>query len=264
MSGIIVFLLIISMIFNFSSIAQNNYNKIGNISDYETFQTEMSKRINFDDYNLSVESQESTYDYTYTLIGEDELLDSDSNFDLTIENDEFTLPTLLSDMLYAGWEITQVNFSPVYEADLEAYYSSASVILKNKDYKTLDVFVISPFKDSAVKIQDCIVKQVNCSYYTAGSYKDSSVADVTFFGDITDDSSLDDIIASLGNPENIHYMCCYYNGQATLSILQLTYRFSDRAGTEGSVCITISPQQDETEDAVNCIENISYLVDYYY
>jgi hypothetical protein len=240
--------------------------KIGLITDYETFKTEMTKRINLSKYTFTQESPSATLNsYKYKLDKEQKLKPAKSNFKVKIDGTEITLPITIDDLLKKGFDITEINFEPVYYLDLESNLSFGSLNVVTKKGNDFLAYAINPGENYQGKMKDCLVTQLDVSFYENGLDFETDraplVPEIKFFKNITKDSSLDDIIKELGYPSLIDYSTAEYNGEITLSAMQLRYNFSNKE-YDGYVYITLETFKNQTGVKKNLIFSIAYAIEF--
>lgn len=264
MTRLFIFFLIILNLFS-NSKTENQV--IGKITDFDTFSTELSKKIDLDKYDLTVDTYHSisdSYDYTYVLKEKSYLTEDSSNYQFTIEDTKLTLLTTVGMFLEENpeWSISVIGFEEVYNPSLNQDLSGDRIIFENDYGKQFVTYAMNP--NGQGKLKDAIIKQVSFEYDDGSPIgtkaTNSNTANVKMFGNITNDSSLDDIITELGYPEKIYYSMSVYNGEVTISMLQLDYSFKSETKS-GSVTFTVYPIKSELKTAVDYISSISYLID---
>lgn len=240
--------------------------KIGLIADYETFKTEMSKRIDLSKYIFTHESQSATLDsYKYELKKEQELKPAKSNFKIEIDSTEITLPITVENLLKKGFDITKINSEPVYYLDLESKLSFGTLNVVSPKGNNFSAYVINPGENYQGKMKDCLVTQVDSFFYQNGSdfeiYGAPLASEIKYFKKITMNSSLDDIINELGYPSLIDYSTAEYKGEITISTLQMRYNFSNKE-YDGHTFITIETFKNEVGAKENRILSIAYSIEF--
>ena len=276
MKKILCIILSISCIFSLVSCLDINDNnnktskapeeKIGLITDYETFKTEMSKRIDLSKYNFTHESPSATLNsYKYELEKEEKLKLTKSNFKVEIDGTEITLPITVEDLLKKGFEITEINFEPVYYLDLESKFSFGSLKVVSQKGNNFLAYAINPGENYQGKMKDCLVTQIDISFYENGLDFETDGApllpEIKFFKNITKDSMLDDIIKELGYPSLIYYSTAENKGEITLSTMQLRYNFSSKE-YDGYTYITLETFENQAGEKKNLILSIAYVIEF--
>ncbi len=276
MKKILCIILTISCFFSLISCSDINDNnnktsnapkeKIGLITDYETFKTEMSKRIDLSKYNFTHESPSATLNsYKYELEKEQKLKPAKSNFKVEIDGTEITLPITVEALLKKGFDITEISFEPVYYLDLESNLSSGSLKVVTQKGNNFLAYAINPGENYQGKMKDCLVTQVDISFYENGLDFETDnaplVPEIEFFKNITKDSSLDDIIKELGYPSLIDYSTAEYKGEITISTMQLRYNFSNKE-CDGYTYITLETFKNQTGVKKNLIFSIAYAIEF--
>ncbi len=265
MRKILCIILLISCFFSLFS-CSNKEEKIGLITDHETFKTEMSKRIDLSKYIFTHRSPSATLDsYKYELEEEQELKSAKSNFEVIIDNTKITLPITVENLLTKGFDIIEIDFEPVYYLDLESNLSFGALKVLSPKGNKFSAFAINPGENYQGKMKDCLVTQVDSFLYENGpdSETDGALldAEIKYFKKITMDSSLDDIIKELGYPSSIEYSTAEYKGQITISTIQMIYNFSNKE-YDGHTSITIETLKNEAGTKENYIQSIAYLIEF--
>ncbi len=239
--------------------------KIGLITDFDSFKTEMSKRLELSKYIFSYEPISSTLNsYKYELY-EQEPSTKTSNFVVEIDGIQVTLPIRIEDLLKKGFSITEINFEPVYYLNLESNLSFGTLKVVTPKGNNFLAYAINPGENYQGKMKDCLITQVDAYYYENGSNFETDfnplVPDMKYFNSITKDSTLDDIINELGYPSFIEYSTAEYKGEITISTIQLRYDFSNVA-YKGHTYITVETLKNHAGIKKNLIFSISYVIEY--
>ncbi len=239
--------------------------KIGLITDYETFKTELSKHIDLSKYVFTHETPSATLNsYKYEL-EEQKLKSAKSNFETEIDGAKITLPITIEELLNKGFDITEINFKPVYYLDLESKLSFGSLKVVSNKGNSFSAYAINPGENYQGKMKDCLITQIDVSFYENGldfeTDKAPLVPQIKFFKNITKDSSLNEIIKELGYPSVIDYSTAEYNGEITLSTMQLRYDFSNKE-YDGYTRITIETFKNQAGVKKNLINSIAYVIEF--
>ena len=242
---------------------QDAKEEIERITDYESFETELSKHIDLSEYNCEEQStSQDNFSYIFTHKYDIKLPDSKANYKIYIDGTEIQIPITVNELIEKGWDV-------VGNTDLESYYSqNISPEFKNSNGKTIKTFLTPPDDNTSVKFGDAYVSQFAFRPFH-GSQQNPTCPDVTLFGSITAKSSLNDIIARLGAPAKIHYLGGGVNGRTTISQIQLIYNFGDKdiktsakpAGyIDGHVTFNIRSILDEGSQDYDYIMTMDYYV----
>lgn len=275
MKKILCIILLISCIFSLISCSDTNDDnetietpdeKIELITDYETFKIEMSKRIDFSKYTFTHESPSETLNsYKYEFEKEQKLKTAKSNFKVEIDGIKIALPISIEDFLKKGFDITEINFEPVYYLDLESNLSMGSLKVVTPKGNNILVYAINPGENYQGKMKDCLITQVDVSFYKNGLDFETDnaplVPEIKYFKNIGKDSSLDDIINELGQPSSIDYSTAEYKGQITISTIQLRYDFSNKK-YNGYTYITVETFKNQNGVKKNLIFSIAYVIEF--
>ncbi len=226
----------------------------------------MSKRIDLSKYTFTHETPSETLNsYKYELETEQKLMPSKSNFKVEIDGVEITLPITVEDLLKKGFDITEINFEPVYYLDLESNLSFGTLKVTSKEGNNFFAYAINPGDNYQGKMKDCLVTQVDISFYENGlDFETDSaplIPEIKFFKTIDKDSSLDEIIKELGYPSHIDYSTAEYNGEITLSTMQLRYNFSNKE-RNGHTYITLETFKNKAGVKKNLIFCIAYAIEF--
>ncbi|MBR2921949.1 MAG: hypothetical protein IKC10_01365 [Alphaproteobacteria bacterium] len=240
--------------------------KIGSITDHETFKTEMSKRIDLSKYVFKHRSASATLDsYRYELQKEQELKPSKSNFEVIIDGTKITLPITVEDLLNKGFDIIEIDSEPVYFLDVESDLSFGALKVMSPKGNIFSAFAINPGENYQGKMKDCLVTQVDSFFYEDEyEFITNSVpldAEIKYFKKISMDSSLDDIIKELGYPSLMDYSTAEYKGEITISTLQMRYNFSNKE-YNGHTFITLETYKKEDGAKENRIQAIAYSIEF--
>ena len=175
------------------------------------------------------------------------------------------MPITIQDLINQGFDITEINYEPVNYLDIESNLSFGSLKVVTPKGNSFSAYALNPGENYQGKMKDCLVTQINIACYENGlDFETDSaplVPEIKFFGDITKDSSLDDIIKELGYPSFIDYSTAEYNGEITLSTAQLRYDFSNKE-YDGYSYITVETFKNKTGVKKNLISFIAYTIEF--
>jgi len=249
-----------------NKISNSPKEKIGHISDYDSFETELSKRLDLSKYSLHEEMPSDTlHNYEYTFNREKVLPDNSSNFTVEIDGIELTMPLTVEALLKKGFTITEINFNPVFDLDIEENFSSGSLNIQTKNGNNFLAYAINPGENYQGKMKDCLITQIDISFYQNGHDYETDqkpfVPEVEFFQSIKKETSLDSIIKEMGYPNKINYGTAFYNGKTTISSIQLLYNFSNNS-YDGYVYFTIEPMSFSNGEVKNMIQHIAYAIEF--
>ncbi len=224
--------------------AINTSNRIGKIIDREDFVKEMSKKINLDGYNFSKEDYSSSFgeglkiiNYTYDLKTDKSISYKASNYDVTIDGVTFTMPIKVSDFISLGFTVSENNFD-------DNYLSGGPVFKSKKGNKVL-AYVMDFYGNSA-NFNNCYITQISVMCYEETVKYQEGISptrpDFEMLEGINKDSTLDDIISRLGEPNKIIlYTTDNQNMNYKDSIIQLYYDVSTPSLPNGKLVFNIKP-----------------------
>lgn len=188
--------------------ALNTNNRIGRIIDNDDFVREASKRLNLNDYNVLKEDHSASFgnglkivDYTYDLKTNKSISHKVSNYDVTIDGITITMPIKISDFLRKGFTVKEKFFDDrILQGG--AFFTSPS---GNK----VDGYIMN-FYGNSRNFNDCYITQIGfMCYENTVKYQEGispTRPDFEMIEGINKDSTLDDIISRLGEPNKIILM----------------------------------------------------------
>ncbi len=204
----------------------DNKNKIGRIVDNESFLHEMSKLVNFDNYNFSMEMTNYVYDHKNPK----KLENKPSNYEVKIDGVNITFPIRVKDLTAQGFEPVRYDFG------IGGF--------KTKQGNEFSVYCMD-FKHDAKTKEDYFVTQVDF-YADALSGKSGMVnptlPDFCLFEDINKDITIDEFIKKLGEPHKI-YQQTYEDTSIELrqSLVTFYYYFSTPEIPNGYLYVNFRP-----------------------
>lgn len=240
----------------------NTDNRIGKILDCDDFMREMSKRLDFSDYEVIKEDRSQDYGgsaeriehfyYTCKLKTGKSISPKKSNYDITIDDITFTMPIKVSDLLAKGFTEQNRGY------DVSQTTNSADFI--SPQGNLVNAYVSDVYND-ATDFYSSYVSQITISCQGSGVNLYSinpSRPDYKMFESISKDSTVDDIIAKLGEPNTIYFSTLYnLDADYRNTTIQLLYDVKDGVVPEGILCINCKPVL-EKDNPVDFITNISY------
>ena len=182
--------------------AMNTGNRIGRILDHDDFVREVSKRFSLEDYDCTVEDYSSSgiemLTYTYDLESSKSISYKASNYDVTVDGITVTLPIKVSDLINKGFTVTNKYFNHQVRQGSACFVSPSG----NK----WDGFVMD-FYGGATTFNSCYVTQM-CFYCYENTVRyqegiSPTRPDFEMLEGIHKDSTVDDIISRLGEPNKI-------------------------------------------------------------
>ncbi len=172
------------------------------ITSKESFVNTMSKLIDLSLYMDLSESYNGSYDtFSYRIKYENEKdYDLDKKVRLA-DGSEFTLPIKVSDLANKGWTIPS-NSSP--DAQLKSGYETPTINFKNSAGKQFEAAVYN-HTDITTAVKNGTVTEIRTHLYGSldpNKKLDSGIG-FTVCGTITENSSMEGVIARLGNPTSV-------------------------------------------------------------
>ncbi len=235
---------------------------IGRIITYEDFLNEFTKRVNLDEYDLEYNKYTSTNDYIYTSKTDCEIKSNKSNFQVVADGIKFTLPLTVQEFVDLGFDLRYFDTKKNVNSNTKKNTCILEVI--TPEGNTFEIFAVSK-NNSSVPIRDLIIMQVSCSFYD-GNYqygkgeRDNSPK-ISFFKNVNEKATVDSIIRELKTPRVINFAETKYNGETTITHLQLSFNFSND-DYDGSMTVTMHPVKDKKIERTSYVFSYSYLIDY--
>ncbi len=188
--------------------AINTNNRIGRIIDHDDFVREASKRLNLNDYDVLKEDYSASFgnglkivDYTYDLKTNKSISHKVSNYDMTIDGITITMPIKVSDFLSKGFTVKEKFFD---DSILQG-----SAFFKSSDGNMVTAYIMNFYGNSS-NFNDCYITQIDFSCYEDTLIYQEGISptrpDFEMIEGINKDSTLDDIISRLGEPNKIILM----------------------------------------------------------
>jgi len=229
--------------------ALNTNNRIGRIIDHDDFVREVSKKLNLNDYDVLQEDHSASFgnglkivDYTYDLKTNKSISHKVSNYDVTIDGITITMPIKVSDFLSKGFTVKEKFFDDrILQGG--AFFTSPS---GNK----VDTFIMN-FYGNSRNFNDCYITQIGFSCYEKTFRYQEGISptrpDFEMLEGINKDSTLDDIISRLGEPNKIILMTTdnqpmnYKN-----CVIQLFYKVYTPSLPNGELVFNLRPVLNNT------------------
>ncbi len=229
--------------------ALNTNNRIGRIIDHNDFVREASKRLNLNDYDVLMEDHSSSFgnglkivDYTYDLKTDKSISHKVSNYDVTIDGITITMPIKVSDFLSKGFTVKEKFFDDrILQGG--AFFTSPS---GNK----VDTFIMNFYGNSS-NFNDCYITQIGFSCYEKTFRYQEGISptrpDFEMIEGINKDSTLDDIISRLGEPNKIILMTTDNQPMNYKDcIIQLYYKVYTPSLPNGKLVFNLHPVLNNT------------------
>lgn len=229
--------------------ALNTNNRIGRIIDHDDFIREASKRLNLNDYDVLKEDHSASFgnglkivDYTYDLKTNKSISHKVSNYDVTIDGITVTMPIKVSDFLSKGFTIIEKSFDDrILQGG--AFFTSPS---GNK----VDGYIMN-FYGNSRNFNDCYITQIcfMCYEHTVKYQEGISPTRPEFemIEGINKDSTLDDIISRLGEPNKIILMTTDNQPMNYKDcIIQLYYKVTTPSLPNGELVFNLRPVLNNT------------------
>ncbi len=199
--------------------------KIGRFITPEEFKTEISKKLNLDDYSLEIRDYSDTYNdgynatHVYTLKEDKDLSYQPSNYEVTIDGISFSLPIKVSDLIAKGFRVKQKHFTDSVLA--------GGAEFESPEGNTFDTYIMN-FYHNSTTFNNCYVTQILVDFYANTlKYQEGiryTAPELDILYGINKNSTLDDIISRLGAPNTMHV---YYteNKRSNYRDSHITLRF---------------------------------------
>ena len=232
--------------------ALNTNNRIGRIIDHDDFVREVSKKLNLNDYDVLKEDHSASFgnglkivDYTYDLKTNKSISHKVSNYDVTIDGITITMPIKVSDFLSKGFTVKEKFFDDrILQGG--AFFTSPS---GNK----VDGYIMN-FYGNSRNFNDCYITQIGFMCYENTVRYQEGISptrpDFEMIEGINKDSTLDDIISRLGEPNKIILMTTDNQPMNYKDcVIQLYYKVYTPSLPNGELVFNIQPVLNNTAPA---------------
>ncbi|MBR6682458.1 MAG: hypothetical protein IKL40_05695, partial [Clostridia bacterium] len=204
-------------------------NKINRILDYNDFKRELSKKLNLDDYRDIVEGDYGdTRNYIYTLKKSSKGEYNEAKYTVKIDGISITLPIKVSDLIAKG-----------FRPDESDPLKSAFFTPQGNKFRTYTMNY-----GGSKDFNGRYVTQISFSCYEKKLIYQEGISptrpDFEFVGRLNKDSTIDDMITSLGAPEKI-YVSFTDTGSYKNAYLQFCYNISSPEIPNGRIVFNFYP-----------------------
>ena len=228
--------------------ASNTNNRIGRIIDHDDFVREVSKKLNLNDYDVLKKDYSDSFgnglkivDYTYDLKTNKSISHKVSNYDVTIDGITITMPIKVSDFLSKGFTIVEKSF--------DNSILMGGAFFRSPDGNKVTAFIMNFYGNSRT-FNDCYITQL-CfmCYENTVRYQEgisSTRPDFEMIEGINKDSTLDDIISRLGEPNKIILMTTDNQPIYKDCVIQLYYKVYTPSLPNGELVFNLRPVLNNT------------------
>ena len=242
--------------------ALNTNNRIGRIIDHNDFVRETSKRLNLNDYDVLKEDHSASFgnglkivDYTYDLKTNKSISHKVSNYDVTIDGITVTMPIKVSDFLSKGFTIVEKSF--------DNSILMGSAFFRSPDGNMVTAYIMNFYGNSRT-FNDCYITQLSFMCYENTVRYQEGISptrpDFEMIEGINKDSTLDDIISRLGEPNKIILMTTDNQPMNYKDcIIQLYYKVHTPSLPNGELVFNIQPVLNNTAPA-DFLTDISFAL----
>lgn len=244
--------------------------RIGKITDYQSFEAEMSKRIDLHTYQVTDSSYsyagERICRYRYQAKRHKGLPEKASNYQIKVGDTHIGIPLTVADMGARGWVVTKVNGMAATKYNVSSWVYEAELEFQNDRGEVLQAYARNKVQNCQSRLDQCTILRLDFPVQKPGvtgfPCRNEFQSDVTVFGSITQAASLDQIVSVLGYPQEMQYSVTVdeKTGEAKGSSLHLTYHFGYGSDTRGTVEFVVCPNLDRRIDAADYIQSIQYNI----
>lgn len=240
--------------------ALNTNNQIGRIIDHDAFVRELSKQLNLNDYDVLKEDYSDGVDsgckvvcYTYNLKTDKSIAYKASNYDITIDDITITLPIKVSDFLSKGFTVEEKIF-------VDSILNGGATFASPNGNK-FDGYVMN-FYGNSTSFDDCYITQISFDCYESNFRYQEGInptrPNFEMMEGINKDSTLDDIISRLGEPNKIILMTTDYQAMNYKDCqIRVFYNVSTPSLPNGQLVFNLRPVLNNTAPS-NYLTNISF------
>lgn len=224
--------------------ASGTDNRIGKIIDHKDFTKEISKKLNLKAYDVIREDFSESFgnglkivDYTYDLKEHKSISHKISNYDISIDGITIQMPIKVSDFLKKGFNLEVKSF--------EESVLQGSAVFYTPDGNRVLTYVMD-FYGSSDSFEDCYITQLDFMCYENTIKYQEGISptrpDFEMLEGINKDSTLDDIISRLGEPNKIILMTTDNQPMDYKDCtIQLYYKFFIPSLPNGELVFNIQP-----------------------
>ena len=251
---------------------KDSFSIIGEIDDHDSFVKQMSKKVNLENYNLSVQTSNIAGHVEYTYESLSPYLSYDPElFKVKIDQTEFSLPIRLSELVELGWNITEINYHPVAKVDWNEEHNIDVFTLRNASGKELCVSTGSAYS-SAVPLKDSLVTNICLTYYNTALINGevvyevdrlANVPDITICDGLSTYSTLNNIVNIFGAPHEIIFSEYSVGEEVEFSHIELEYKIRSATNRNAYLEFHIYPRKNGGFLENDFITLISFSVDRY-
>lgn len=240
----------------------NTNNRIGRIIDHDDFVREASKRLNLNDYDVLKEDHSASFgnglkivDYTYDLKTNKSISHKVSNYDVTVDGITITMPIKVSDFLSKGFTIVEKSF--------DNSILMGSAFFRSPDGNMVTAYIMNFYGNSRT-FNDCYITQLSFMCYENTVRYQEGISptrpDFEMIEGINKDSTLDDIISRLGEPNKIILMTTDNQPMNYKDcVIQLYYKVYTPSLPNGELVFNIQPVLNNTAPA-DFLTDISFAL----
>ncbi|MBQ9964676.1 MAG: hypothetical protein IJP14_06105, partial [Clostridia bacterium] len=236
---------------------------MGRIVTQDDFVAEFSKRTDLSAYTMESAGYEETFEYTYTAKTACEIKKAKRNFQVEIDGIRVTLPLTVKELTELGFELVAIYGGDQQTVDLSVLERCATFDVRTPDGNTFTIYAANKANE-LIPIEDLTVMQVACAFYegdsTYGVGERNDAPDIRFFKGVTGASTVDSVMKELKTPQVIYFSRTEYNGETTLTNIQMTFAFSNKE-YRGDLCVSAKTLLDDTVKQTSYITDLSYRID---
>lgn len=232
--------------------APNTSNRIGRIIDHNDFVKEISKKINLNEYDLKEEDYTASFGdglglicYTYNLKTDKSISHKVSNYDITIDGITVTVPIKVSDLISKGFKVMEKSFDNGILA--------GSAIFHSPDGNEVTAYIMN-FYGNSWDFNSCYATQISFRCYEETFKYQEGISptrpDFEMIEGINKDSTIDDIISRLGEPNEIYLMTTDNKHMNYKDCnIQLHYKVYTSSLPNGDLTFNLQPVLNNTSPA---------------
>lgn len=229
---------------------------IGRLDSHAAFETQMSKRLDLHEYTVSKYTAQSGGNTKYRYVYEardSRILDYRPNYyHVAAGGCAVAVGQTVLEMGKAGWQVTRINGEQATKALCEQVIMEAWVVLENEAGDQMRTSVVSKDRNCLARVFTSYVETLDMDVR----------GDAAVFGGFHCNTTVDDIVRSLGYPQALCYSVSVdsQDGRSSDIQLQLTYRFYRENGQVSTVIFTLRPAADEAGVVAERLTAVSYRV----
>ena len=229
---------------------------IGRLDSHAAFETQMSKRLDLQAYTVTKNTAQGAgrtdYRYVYEAREDYVLGYRPAYYQVCAGGSCVAVGQTVLEMGKSGWRVARINGEPATREVCEQVILEAYVELENDAGYQMWASVVSKDRNCLARVYTSYVEVLEMDIQ----------GDATAFGGFDCNTTVDDIVRTLGYPQSMYYSISVagMDGTASDIQMQLIYRIYRENGQVATVIFTLRPVADEAGVVAERLTTVSYKV----